>query len=149
VLIEADNGGDRMLAVTTRSLSPSRDRADPLYVHAKVAVVDDRWLICGSANINAHSFFNDTEMCVATDDAQLARRTRVRLWAEHLELDEDLVAATPATELVDSRWRPIASEQLARMRTGDRPTHRLLELPNVSRRSRRLIGPLAGLLDDG
>ncbi len=149
VLIEADDGALRMLAVTTRSMSAAGDRADPLYVHAKVAVIDDRWLIIGSANINAHSFFNDTEMCVATDDAELARQTRVRLWAEHLERDEDEVAATRATELVDAQWRPIASEQLQRMQTGQPPTHRLLELPGVSRRSRRLLGPLAGLLDDG
>ena len=132
-----------------RSLSPSGDRADPLYVHAKVAIVDDRWLIVGSANINADSFFNDTEMCVATDDAALARDTRVRLWAEHLELDEDTVASATPADLVDSQWRPIAREQLERSRAGERPTHRLLELPGVSRRSSRLLGPLSGLLDDG
>jgi phosphatidylserine/phosphatidylglycerophosphate/cardiolipin synthase-like enzyme len=149
VLLDADDGGGRVLAATTRSLSPSKDRADPLYVHAKVAVVDDRWLIVGSANINAHSFFNDTEMCVATDDAALARTTRVRLWAEHLELGEDAVTSASAVHLVDSHWRPIAHDQLERSRAGARPTHRLLELPGVSRRSSRLLGPLSGLLDDG
>ena len=74
VLIDADDGAERFLAATIRSLSAARDRADPLYVHAKVAVVDDRWLIVGSANLNAHSFFNDTEMCVATDDADAGPR---------------------------------------------------------------------------
>jgi phosphatidylserine/phosphatidylglycerophosphate/cardiolipin synthase-like enzyme len=149
VLIEADDGAERFLAATIRSLSASKDRADPLYVHAKVAVVDDRWLIVGSANLNAHSFFNDTEMCVATDDAALARDTRIRLWAEHLELSEDDVAATAPVELVDSHWRPIANDQLERVRSGAPPTHRLMELPEVSRRSRRLLGPLTGLVDDG
>jgi phosphatidylserine/phosphatidylglycerophosphate/cardiolipin synthase-like enzyme len=149
VLAAADDGNRRLLGATIRSLSPARDRADPLYVHAKVAVIDDRWLIVGSANLNAHSFFNDTEMCVVTDDAELARRTRVRLWAEHLELDETTVAATPAADLFDERWRPIAGEQLRRRDAGERPTHRLLELPGVSRRSRRLVGPLTGLIDDG
>jgi phosphatidylserine/phosphatidylglycerophosphate/cardiolipin synthase-like enzyme len=148
-LCVADDGNERMLAATIRSMSPSRDRADPLYVHAKVAVVDDRWLIVGSANLNAHSLFNDTEMCVVTDDGALARDTRVRLWAEHLELDEATVAAESVPALVDERWVPIAREQLSRMRAGAPPTHRLLELPGVSRRSRRLLGPLAGLLDDG
>jgi phosphatidylserine/phosphatidylglycerophosphate/cardiolipin synthase-like enzyme len=149
VLVDADNGNGRILGATIRSLSPLKDRADPLYVHAKVAVVDDRWLIVGSANLNAHSFFNDTEMCVVTDDADLARDTRVRLWAEHLELDPTEVASAPAVTLVDERWRPIAAEQLARQRAGQAPTHRLLELPGVSRRSRRLLGPVTGLLDDG
>ena len=66
-----------------RSRSGSRD--DPLYVHAKVGIVDDRWLTVGWANLNAHSLLNDTEMNVVTDDAELARGTRERLWAEHLE----------------------------------------------------------------
>ncbi len=149
VLIDADNGAERFLAATIRSMSAARDRADPLYVHAKVAVVDDRWLIVGSANINAHSFFNDSEMCVATDDAALARSTRVRLWAEHLELSEETVAGSRAVDLVDGKWRPIAHEQLERLRSDARPTHRLLELPGASRRSRRLLGPLSGLVDDG
>lgn len=149
VLVAADGGAGRMLGATIRSLSPLRDRADPLYVHAKVAVIDDRWLIVGSANLNAHSFFNDTELCVLTDDAALARDTRVRLWAEHLELDPDRVAPMPAAALVDEHWRPIAAEQLNRLRAGSPPTRRLLELPGVSRRSARLLGPLTGLLDDG
>ncbi|MHB1836981.1 MAG: phospholipase D-like domain-containing protein, partial [Solirubrobacteraceae bacterium] len=148
VLIDADDGAGRFLAATVRALGP-RERADPIYVHAKVAVVDDRWLIVGSANLNAHSLFNDTEMCVVTDDAGLARDTRIRLWAEHLDLDETEVQAATATSLVDERWRPIAREQLERRRAGAPPTHRLLELPGASRRSARLLGPIAGLLDDG
>ncbi|HEY2005213.1 MAG TPA: phospholipase D family protein [Solirubrobacteraceae bacterium] len=149
VLLDADNGQGRVLGATIRSLSPLKDRADPLYVHAKVAVIDDRWLIVGSANLNAHSFFNDTEMCVVTDDAELARNTRVRLWAEHLELSEEEVDQQPAARLVDEQWQPIASEQLRRMRAGETPTHRLLELPGVSKRSKRLLGALTGLVDDG
>jgi phosphatidylserine/phosphatidylglycerophosphate/cardiolipin synthase-like enzyme len=147
VLSEADGDGGRLLAATVRSLSEGRD--DPLYVHAKVGIVDDRWLTVGSANLNAHSLFNDTELGVVTDDRELARQTRVRLWAEHLELDEATVARSDACSLVDERWRPIAFEQLARVQAGTAPSHRLLALPGVSRRSRRLLGPLQGLLDDG
>jgi hypothetical protein len=33
--------------------------------------------------------------------------------------------------------------------SGEPATHRLVALPGVSRRSRRLLGPLAGLVDDG
>jgi phosphatidylserine/phosphatidylglycerophosphate/cardiolipin synthase-like enzyme len=149
ILIDADGGDKRFLAATIRALSRSGDRSDPIYVHAKVAVIDDRWLLVGSANLNAHSLFNDTEMCVVTDDAALARQTRVRLWAEHLEMDEADVDAASAVSLVDERWRPIANEQLERQRAGDPPTHRLLELPGASRRSARLIGPLNGLFTDG
>jgi phosphatidylserine/phosphatidylglycerophosphate/cardiolipin synthase-like enzyme len=148
VLMDADRGQGRLLAATIRALGAG-NRADPVYVHAKVAVVDDRWLIVGSANLNAHSLFNDTEMCVVTDDAALARDTRVRLWAEHLELDEAEVAAASPVALVDERWRPVARAELERRQAGDPPVHRLLELPGTSRRSARLLGPLSGLISDG
>jgi phosphatidylserine/phosphatidylglycerophosphate/cardiolipin synthase-like enzyme len=146
VLAEADEGGERFLAATIRSHTAGRE--DPLYVHAKVGIVDDRWLTVGSANLNAHSLFNDTEMNVVTDDADLARRTRVRLWAEHLELDPATVAESDAVDLVAQHWRPIAAEQLARREAGQPATHRLLALPGVSRRARRLLGPLEGLTED-
>jgi len=123
-------------------------RADRLYVHAKVAIVDDRWLTIGSANLNEHSLMNDSELNVVTDDAGLARRTRVRLWAEHLELEEDEVAAAEPAVLVDERWRPIAEAELRRREAGQPPGHHLLALPGVSRRSARLLGPLQGLIDD-
>jgi phosphatidylserine/phosphatidylglycerophosphate/cardiolipin synthase-like enzyme len=147
VLLAADAGAGRLAAVTVRSVSEGRE--DPLYVHAKVAIVDDRWLTIGSANLNAHSLLNDTELNVVTGDRELARQTRIRLWSEHLELDEATVAGSEPHILVDEHWRPIAHEQLRRRRAGETPTHRLLELPGISRRSHRLLGPLQGLLDDG
>jgi phosphatidylserine/phosphatidylglycerophosphate/cardiolipin synthase-like enzyme len=147
VLEAADDGAGRLLAATLRSRSGTRD--DRLYVHAKVGIIDDRWLTIGSANLNAHSLFNDTEMNVITDDAALARDTRLRLWAEHLEVDQSAIAGRAAGEVVDELWRPIAFEQLGRRSAGDPPTHRLLALPGVSKRSMRLLGPLQGLLDDG
>jgi phosphatidylserine/phosphatidylglycerophosphate/cardiolipin synthase-like enzyme len=144
VLVGADDDAGRLLATTIRSLSGHRDNR--LYVHAKVGIVDDRWLTVGSANLNAHSLLNDTEMNVVTDDPDLARDTRLRLWSEHLGAD---IAGEEPHTVIDERWRPIAFEQLERLRAGAPPTHRLLALPGVSRRSRRLLGPLVGLLDDG
>ena len=119
-----------------------------MYVHAKVGIVDDRWLTIGSANLNEHSLFNDTEVNVVTHDEHLARSTRLRLWAEHLEVEEIEIEGNPA-EVVDRRWRPVAEEQLGRRRAGLPLTHRLVLLPGVSARSGRLLGPLQGLLVDG
>jgi phosphatidylserine/phosphatidylglycerophosphate/cardiolipin synthase-like enzyme len=146
-LVDADDGAGRLLATTIRSLSGHRE--DRLYVHAKVGVVDDRWLTIGSANLNAHSLLNDTEMNVVTDDPVLARATRERLWAEHLEAGLQDIAGRPPHEVVDELWRPIAMAQLRRHEAGEPPTHRLIALPGVSKRSRRLLGPLEGLADDG
>jgi phosphatidylserine/phosphatidylglycerophosphate/cardiolipin synthase-like enzyme len=43
-----------------------------VYGHAKVGIVDDPRLTLGSANLNAHSFFSDSEAHVVTCDAALA-----------------------------------------------------------------------------
>ena len=78
-------------------------------MHAKVAIVDDRWLTVGSANLNEHSLFNDTEINIATCDPVLARHPRLALWAEHLdrtvEIDHD------PTTVIDGLWRPIAENR--------------------------------------
>jgi phosphatidylserine/phosphatidylglycerophosphate/cardiolipin synthase-like enzyme len=147
VLQAADDGAGRLTAITLRSRTGHRD--DRLYVHAKVGIVDDRWLTVGSANLNAHSLFNDTEMNVVTDDPNLARDTRIRLWAEHLEASQEEVARRSPAEIIDEQLRPIAFEQLSRQKGGHPATHRLLALPGVSKRSGRLKGPLTGLVDDG
>ena len=146
VLATADDGNGRFLASTISSRSGGL--SGPLYVHAKIGIVDDRWMTLGSANLNDHSLFNDTEMNVVCCDPDLVRATRKRLWAEHLELPVERIAGEAAA-IVDEHWRPIAREQLERRRRGDPATHRLLELPGVSRRSMALLGPVQGLLVDG
>ncbi|MGZ6564937.1 MAG: phospholipase D-like domain-containing protein, partial [Solirubrobacteraceae bacterium] len=79
---------------------------------------------------------------------RIARETRLRLWAEHLERSVNDVSGEPA-QVIDELWRPIAGEQLERRRRGEPLTHRLQELPGVSRRTMALLGPLHGLLVDG
>jgi phosphatidylserine/phosphatidylglycerophosphate/cardiolipin synthase-like enzyme len=145
VLAEADGGDDRFLACTL--WQPGAD-ARPVYVHAKIGIVDDRWLTLGSANLNEHSFFNDTEVNVVTHDPEIARAVRLRLWAEHLGCDPAELEGDPA-RIVDERWRPLAQEQLERRRRGESTTHRLLLLPHVSRRSRGMLGPVNGFFVDG
>jgi phosphatidylserine/phosphatidylglycerophosphate/cardiolipin synthase-like enzyme len=145
-LLQADGGAGRVLAATI--LARSGPRADQIYVHAKVGIVDDAWLTIGSANLNEHSLFNDTEMNVVTHDPALARTTRLRLWSEHLERPIDEIDGDP-TAVIGTVWRPIAEEQLARREAGLPLTHRLVRLPNVSRRSSRLRGPVSGLFVDG
>ena len=135
VLREADRHG-RLLAGT---IGPPNGNRPGVYVHAKVCVVDDAWLTVGSANLNEHSLFNDTEVNLVTDDATLARHVRERLWSEHL--GEECAGRDPI-EVVETLWRPAL--------TASAPfTRPLRPLPAISRRSARLKGPLKGLLVDG
>ncbi len=145
-LVRADDGGGRFLATTISARTG--ELSGPAYVHAKIGIVDDEWLTLGSANLNEHSFFNDTEMNVVTCDRALARQTRLRLWSEHLERPIEQVSGEPA-EVIDRLWRPTAEEQRLRFQRGEALTHRLRELPGVSRRSMALLGPLDSLVVDG
>ena len=144
-LVQADGDGGRLLACTLYAIGGQKDW--PVYVHAKVGIVDDAWMTIGSANLNEHSLFNDTEMNVVTHDPGLALQTRLCLWAEHLQRPVGGVAGNPS-DVIDRLWRPIAQEQAARRERGERMTQRLALLPGVSRRSRLLLGPLQGLVVD-
>jgi len=144
-LVQADDDGGRLVACTLYAIGEEKDWQ--VYIHAKVGIVDDAWMTIGSANLNEHSLFNDTEMNIVTHDARLARQTRVRLWAEHLQRPADDVAGD-STAIIDGLWKPIAREQAERRKRGERATHRLTLLPGVSRRSRLLLGPLQGLVVD-
>ena len=147
VLAEADHDGARFLAATLYARSAGLTTT-PVYVHAKIGIVDDEWLTLGSANLNDHSLFNDTEVNVVTRDPALVRASRIRLWAEHLEAPEEKLQGDPV-ELIDSLWMPIAYEQQERREAGEAMTHRLARLPHISKRLRRVLGPLDGLLFDG
>jgi phosphatidylserine/phosphatidylglycerophosphate/cardiolipin synthase-like enzyme len=145
-LIDADGDNGRILACALYARSGAR--ADPIYVHAKVAIIDDHWLTLGSANLNEHSLFNDTEMNVVAHAPELAVRTRQRLWAEHLELPADQIPDDPI-RAIDELWKPISKEQLERRSSGRPLTHRLVRLPHVSRRTRRILGPINSVVVDG
>jgi len=144
-LVQADGDKGRLLACTLYAVDGERDW--PVYLHAKVGIVDDAWMTIGSANLNEHSLFNDTEMNLVTRDPLLAQQTRLRLWAEHLQRPVTELHDEPAA-VIDRLWKPIANEQQERRKRGERPTHRLTKLPGVSRRSGLLLGPLQGLVVD-
>ena len=91
----------------------------------------------GSANLNEHSLFNDTEVNVVVRDQAFIRAARLRLWEEHLEQPAD----GEACRVVDETWRPLAHES-----AHDR---KLRLLRGVSRRTQALWGPINGLLVDG
>jgi phosphatidylserine/phosphatidylglycerophosphate/cardiolipin synthase-like enzyme len=86
-------GGDRVAVY-----SPENEAGTPIYVHAKVCVVDDTWAIVGSDNFNRRSWTHDSELsCAVIDEAGAAadaampadaepypRALRLALAREHL-----------------------------------------------------------------
>ncbi|MHB8377410.1 MAG: phospholipase D-like domain-containing protein, partial [Dehalococcoidia bacterium] len=102
----------------TTGVQPFRYR--PVYVHAKVGIIDDEWLIVGSANLNNRGFVTDSELNVVAQDRDLARKVRIDLWSEHLGLDPEEVASIAPAEFVDSVWRQRAAANEAQMLRGER-----------------------------
>ncbi|GAA4156569.1 hypothetical protein GCM10023068_41000 [Leifsonia shinshuensis] len=65
------------------------DAGTPIYVHAKICIIDDAWMTCGSDNFNLRSWTTDSELTCAVVGADVARDLRTQLWAEHLGLGPD------------------------------------------------------------
>jgi phosphatidylserine/phosphatidylglycerophosphate/cardiolipin synthase-like enzyme len=78
----------QVFCLATSTNSEGGERYRPIYVHAKVAIVDDLWSTVGSANLNNRGMRDDAEMNVAVLDADHATHLRLLLWAEHLGLME-------------------------------------------------------------
>lgn len=75
-------GGDRVAVYGIEN-----EQGTPIYVHAKICVVDDTWACIGSDNANRRSWRHDSELSAAMMDGRsdgLARRLRVGLAHEHL-----------------------------------------------------------------
>ncbi len=103
-------GGDRVAVFDLEN-----EECTPIYVHAKVFIVDDVWAMVGSDNLNRRSWTHDSELSCAVIDTRVderepadpagrgerarvfARDLRLRLWREHL--GDDL----PESVLLDPR----------------------------------------------
>ena len=94
-------GGDRFAVYDLEN-----HQGTPVYVHAKVVIVDDVWAMVGSDNLNRRSWSHDSELSIAVLDSEpdareprdpaglgdgarvFARDLRLRLWREHLDRGE-------------------------------------------------------------
>jgi cardiolipin synthase len=55
----------------------------PVYVHAKLMIVDDVWATIGSCNLHAHSLGGSAEMNASIWDADVSRNLRANLMRRH------------------------------------------------------------------
>ena len=56
-------------------LDIENDDGSPIYVHAKISVIDDVWASVGRSNLNRRSWTHDTELTVAVLDDELVEPT--------------------------------------------------------------------------
>jgi phosphatidylserine/phosphatidylglycerophosphate/cardiolipin synthase-like enzyme len=112
----------------------------PVYVHAKVCVIDDIWVSTGSDNFNRRSWTHDSELSAVVVDHDYALDLRLTLAAEHLDrlddvaergLHEVMADCLDPTGMYDAYAASAAGLQAwhdAR-RVGDRPQGRLRPIP--------------------
>ncbi|CAK9220914.1 unnamed protein product [Sphagnum troendelagicum] len=114
-----------------------RHRRFMIYVHSKGMIVDDEYIICGSANINQRSMDGSRDTEIATGGYQphytwahkLAHPFgqiygfRMSLWAEHLGLLEDLLrdpemleCVLRVNEMAQANWEQYVAEEVTDMK---------------------------------
>ncbi|KAF9587186.1 hypothetical protein IFM89_039626 [Coptis chinensis] len=129
-----------------------------IYVHAKGMIVDDEYVIMGSANINQRSLdgSRDTEIAMGAyqPNYRWAENNshphgqvfgyRTSLWAEHLNILEDsfrephtIECVRRVNELAERNWQSYVSKEKKEMRG------HLMRYPVMVERSGK-IGPLPG-----
>jgi phosphatidylserine/phosphatidylglycerophosphate/cardiolipin synthase-like enzyme len=122
----------------------------PVYVHAKVCIIDDLWASTGSDNFNRRSWTHDSELTAAVWDTgatpegtAYARDLRLGLAREHLDTEGSSVPLEAMFETFASSARALQGWYDGGRR-GPRPAGRLrtLEDQEIPSRSRWWAAPL-------
>ncbi|KAF5453331.1 hypothetical protein F2P56_028240 [Juglans regia] len=154
---DATSSGSHTAANTPQALS-QKNRRFMIYVHSKGMIVDDEYVILGSANINQRSMegTRDTEIAMGAYQPHhtWARKIsnphgqiygyRMSLWAEHIGGTEDCFRQPESIECVrrvrtlgEKNWKQFAADEVTEMRS------HLLKYPvEVDRKGK--VRPLPG-----
>jgi len=124
----------------------------PVYVHAKISVIDDVWASVGSDNFNRRSWSHDSEIACAVIDEErdgrdpidpaglgdgarmFARDLRLKLWREHLgrEDGDDADLLDPKEAMAKFKAAALALEQWhLGGRRGERPAGHVRPHPRI------------------
>lgn len=137
------SGGDRVAVYSLENAAGT-----PVYVHAKVCVIDDTWASVGSDNLNMRSWTYDSELaCAVVDESgRFARDLRSALNREHIGRDVEMAEvfdayASVAGEL--DRW-------YAYGQVGPRPPGRIrrYEPPRLNRLTALWANPIYRFICD-
>jgi phosphatidylserine/phosphatidylglycerophosphate/cardiolipin synthase-like enzyme len=160
VRLMREAGGDRVAVYGLENHAGA-----PVYVHAKVCVMDDCWATVGSDNFNRRSWTHDSELSAVVVDTEggdhsaYARRLRLTLAAEHLDRSterDDLLTVMADCVTARGMFEAFASSAQrlqawhAAGDVGPRPPGRLVPLPNprLSRLTRLWARPLYRVVHD-
>lgn len=135
---ECENLQEKLESVTKHSPQYKMLKAQRsmIYVHSKMAIFDDEYIIVGSANINERSLSGDrdTEICIgafqprddstSADEACEIKKFRKNLFCEHLGRNSecndwedplDLFTQRKIDEIAEINWESFIAEEFTPM----------------------------------
>ncbi len=160
VSVLLDAAGDRVAIYDIEN-----EEGVPVYVHAKISVIDDVWASVGSDNFNRRSWSHDSEISCAVIDEErdsrtpvdpaglgdgarkFARDLRLQLWREHLgrQAGDDADLVDPVDAVARIKESALALERWhAGGRRGERPPGNVRPHPRIqpSRMTRLWAEPM-------
>ena len=99
------------------------DHIKPIYVHSKLALIDDHIMVNGSTNMDNISFYYCSEVSVAVKSESLVKQARIRLGREHLGVHWTPDMEHDCVKMFDGFCR-VATENMKNWRKGLPPSAR-------------------------
>jgi phosphatidylserine/phosphatidylglycerophosphate/cardiolipin synthase-like enzyme len=101
--------------------SAIKQKRKQIYVHSKIMITDDRWIIIGSANTDRDGFNDSTEFDLGITSTSLAQQLRAKLWREHLK---EYISSNNNINLKDfnkgfEAWDKVANDNGKRVQKGE------------------------------
>ncbi len=102
-------GGEKVRVMVRRGWESQKPHS---YVHAKTWIFDDKFAVIGSANVNLRGWTHDSEIVVGVFDPSandhtsftFAHRLRIKLWAEHLNMNNATGHALLADPIAGAKY---------------------------------------------
>jgi phosphatidylserine/phosphatidylglycerophosphate/cardiolipin synthase-like enzyme len=83
--IRVNSGPGKLLIYQLFRKIPSSAAYVGVYIHAKLAIIDDRWMTVGSANTNNRSMILDAECNAQIAHSEFVSTIRKKIWSELLD----------------------------------------------------------------
>lgn len=83
VIVPIDIPGLQVIVCTLVAPDSPGSAWMPVYVHSKIAIIDDVYLTHGSANINSRSMEVDSELNICHEHGEVTKKLRQTLWGIH------------------------------------------------------------------
>lgn len=103
-----------------------KSKRSMIYVHSKMMIIDDEFIVIGSANLNERSLAGngDTEICIGASEMSNSTKIkdfRKKLFKEHISKDENFDNVVESfqkiNEIADENWKTFSQDEFCVMKS--------------------------------